>query len=293
MQDIDFRIVDVWSMSEKITHNLIHQIPGVRFDSFFEPDFAFSKAVDSLTSPTKPLSVFPLRILRELCSIAPELRDIIEGKTRDVSKFQWTLDSLKNENLKFLRWSDPNCLMESQMARLYDIRFGGVVGFSVELLFISLKGLLPISRLEESQVALYAGTLKMIAPNSDWGTDTYSPWTQKMILDVVCDFAEHLDAMIEVPDTARGDVVSRSRLIADGLEVLLRNVFARRRSPHIDDVVERLGCIPTVYYSERYHFLQIMRPVVLECVSLRGDFTKYRNLLFRPMSPACRSSVCI
>jgi hypothetical protein len=82
--------------------------------------------------------------------------------------------------------------MERQLARLQDLcnHNGGGLGFTVELFFVTLEKVLPIPSLEDSQYALYVGTLRSIT--SDWEKQRYSPGTQKVILDVVYDLALRL-----------------------------------------------------------------------------------------------------
>ncbi|KAH9061767.1 hypothetical protein EDB83DRAFT_2385829 [Lactarius deliciosus] len=75
--------------------------------------------------------------------------------------------------------------MKRQMWRLQDVRDGGGIGFSIELFFLSLRRLLSISSLDESDSVFYTGTLKVIT--SHWMEGKESPGTHRILLNIICD----------------------------------------------------------------------------------------------------------
>ncbi|KAH9059222.1 hypothetical protein EDB87DRAFT_1624145, partial [Lactarius vividus] len=75
--------------------------------------------------------------------------------------------------------------MKRQLWRLQDIRDGGGLGFSIELFFLSLRRLLSMSSLDESNSAFYTGTFKVITSHSMEGKE--SPGTHCILVNMICD----------------------------------------------------------------------------------------------------------
>ncbi|KAH8989942.1 hypothetical protein EDB86DRAFT_1848355 [Lactarius hatsudake] len=79
----------------------------------------------------------------------------------------------------------PNRLMRRQLWRLRDLHDGGGLGFSIELFFLSLRRLLSISSLDESNSVFYTGTFKVITSHRMEGKE--SPGTHCILLNIICD----------------------------------------------------------------------------------------------------------
>ncbi|KAI9438748.1 hypothetical protein H4582DRAFT_1950685 [Lactarius indigo] len=75
--------------------------------------------------------------------------------------------------------------MKRQLWRLQDLRDGGGLGFTVELFFLSLRQLLSIPSLHESNSVFYDGTFKIIT--SHWKEGRESLGTHHILLNVICD----------------------------------------------------------------------------------------------------------
>ncbi|KAH9029930.1 hypothetical protein EDB85DRAFT_1964511 [Lactarius pseudohatsudake] len=75
--------------------------------------------------------------------------------------------------------------MRRQLWRLQDLRDGGGLGFTVELFFLSVRRLLSMSPLHESNSVFYVGTFKVIT--SHWMEGRKSLGTHRILLNIICD----------------------------------------------------------------------------------------------------------
>jgi len=211
-------------------------LPGVSFDEFertelIHPVQFFSISADS-SQVFMPQIVFLHQRLQLLCSYAPKLRDIINGRGDGV--YQETLESLG------ILWNndDPSRsvvgrghLMERQLWRLLDIRDGRGFGFLVELFFLVLAQLLSMASSKDTHSALYIGTFRAITSGRREHKDCIG--TQRVILNLICD--------IVIPD--RGVTSNRTypEYITNELLVLLGNMVEGQTGSHLDDTMVELG----------------------------------------------------
>ena len=138
------RVEDIKRVNDCIRYvspGLIVHLPGVSADEFKRSDLIqpiqfFNLSVSEGQAFT-PQFVFLSQRIRRLCSYAPKLRDIIDGRGNGV--YQEVLDGLTTF------WDDADRgqsivhqghIMERQLWRLQDLRDGGGFGFSVELFFL-------------------------------------------------------------------------------------------------------------------------------------------------------------
>ena len=75
--------------------------------------------------------------------------------------------------------------MERQLWRLQDLRHGGGLGYTVELFFLSLRQLLSMPSLLESNSDFYVGAFKIITSNWEKGKESLG--TQHILLGIICD----------------------------------------------------------------------------------------------------------
>ena len=75
--------------------------------------------------------------------------------------------------------------MKRQLWRLQDLRDGRGLGFTTELFLLSLRKLLSIPALHESNSVFYVGAFKIIT--SHWEESKDSPGTQSILLNILCD----------------------------------------------------------------------------------------------------------
>ncbi|KAH9016778.1 hypothetical protein EDB85DRAFT_2204753 [Lactarius pseudohatsudake] len=180
MADVDQQISVYQDAMDDATHRLTWQLPGVSFGEL-HLSHLISSAFDTVTgdTPATVQLIYPGQQLRTLARFGSEFRDVLDG---------WSVGGL--ENLKAvdkipvsLRW--PNGLMMRQLWRLQDVRDGGSLGFSAELFFLSLRRLLSISSLDESNSLFYTGTFKTIT--SRWEESKQSLGTHGVLLTIICD----------------------------------------------------------------------------------------------------------
>jgi len=208
---------------------------GVSFDKFestelIQPD-QFFKVSAGDAQVFMPQIIFLNQRLRLLCSYAPKLRDIINGRGNGV--YQETLESLR------ILWNDGDRsrlsvigrrhLMERQLWRLLDLRDGGGFGFLVEYFFLVFAQ--PLFSSQDTHAALYIGTFRAIT--SSWEVHKGSMGTQRVILNLICDIA--------IPD--RGIITTRTypEYITKELLVLLGNMVEGQSGSHIDETMEELA----------------------------------------------------
>ncbi len=245
MERIDMSVSHASLTIRSVNHGLsVVHLPGVSFDEFkrtelIQPIQFFNLSVAE-GQPFTPQFVFLCQRLRLLCSFAPKLRDIIDGRSKDV--YQEILESLGT------LWNDADYrrsvigqqhLMERQLWRLLDLRDGGGFGFSVELFLLVLGQLLSMASSQDTYSALYIGTFRAIT--SGWRRHKHCIGTQRVILNLICDVA--------IP--RRGIISSRSypRYIANELLILLGNMVEGQSGSHIEDAMEELGAYDYVSFA--------------------------------------------
>ena len=186
-EDDDWRISLYQEAMDDATHGLARLLPGVSFD---EPRRSESslicdtfKAQATGSAPVTPQLIYPGQQVRALTRLGSRLREILDGQVAD--GHEEVLDSLKSVDQVPVSLRRPNGLMKRQLWRLQDLRDGGGLGFTIELFFLSLRQLLTIPSLHESNSALYIGTFKIIT--SRWEDSKDSFGTQCILLNIVCD----------------------------------------------------------------------------------------------------------
>lgn len=238
MTAIDSAISLVDRTIRGVTRNLIIHLPGISFDGFkgtepIPPSQLFTSAVTEGRSVAPQLIFLPQR-LQHLCSYAPKLRDIIEGRSK-MQKMSESLSTIQDDAHRRGSIIHERKLMERQLWRLQDLCHGGGFGFSVELFFLALARLFstmssPRSS-PNSNSALYIGTFKVIT--SDWRQHKHSIGTQRVILDLVCDIASYGRGIFSDHDYPS--------YITEELLVLLGNMVEGQSGSHINDAMEQLN----------------------------------------------------
>ena len=187
MEDVDWRISLYQEAMDDATHGLARLLPGVSFD---EPrrseSFLISDTFNIVPTggtPVTPQLIFPGQQVRALSRLGSKLREVLDGQAADGHKE--VLESLKSVDQVPLSLRQPNGLMDRQLWRLQDLRDGRGLGFTTELFLLSLKKLLSIPALHESNSVFYVGAFKIIT--SHWEESMDSPGTQSILLNILCD----------------------------------------------------------------------------------------------------------
>ena len=234
MMAIDSAISLVDRSIRNITRDLIIYLPGISFDRFegtepIPPSQCFASSVTEGRSVAPQFMFLPQR-LQHLCSYAPTLRNIIDGRNNTQTMFE-SLSTIQD---------DTHCrgsivygrrLMERQLWRLQDLRHGEGFGFSVELFFLALSRHFSTSSSQNPNPAIYIGTFKAIT--SDWRQHKHSIGTQRVILNLVCDIASYGRGIFSDHDYPS--------YITEELLVLLRNMVGSQSGSHIDEALEELN----------------------------------------------------
>ena len=187
MEDVDWRISLYQDAMDDATYKLTRQLPGVSFDephrseSFLISDTFNTPATGS--APVTPQLIFPRQQVQALARLGLKLREVLDGQVADGHKE--VLESLKPVDKVPISMRRPNGLMKRQLWRLQDLRDGGGLGFTVELFFLSLRQLLSIPSLHESNSVFYIGAFKTIM--SHWEEGWESLGTQHILLNLICD----------------------------------------------------------------------------------------------------------
>ena len=187
MGDIDWRISLYQEAMDEATYGLARQLPGVSFDepcrseSFLMSDTFNMQAIGS--GPVTPQLIFPGQQVQALSRFGSKLREVLDGQVANGHKE--VLESLKSVDQVPLSLRRPNGLMVRQLWRLQDLRDGSGLGFTVELFLLSLRKLLSIPALHESNSVFYVGAFKIIT--SHWEQSKDSPGTQYILLNILCD----------------------------------------------------------------------------------------------------------
>jgi hypothetical protein len=223
----DYKQVDRWMrlVQTRIgadSHGIItDKLPGVKFNDFPTDSVHFSHTVEWYRNPLQVQFIFPAQNLKSICSLAPTLRDILDGHW-DANAFQEAFKSLE-ELMQVPNWQQNRNLLQRQLWRLQDLRDGGGLGFTVELFFLALKQLLSTS---SSHSALYIGTFRAITSN--WEDFKGSPGTQKVLLDLAASY-NGIISDFDYPT-----------YITDELLELLRKIFEGQSGDHIDYAVQQV-----------------------------------------------------
>jgi hypothetical protein len=187
MEDVDWRISLYQDAMDDATYRLTRQLPGVSFDklqqseSFLINDTFNVPATGS--TPATPQLIFPGQQVQALTRLGLKLREVLDGQVAE--GYEEVLESLKHVDRVSISLRRPNGLMRRQLWRLQDIRDGGGLGFTVELFFISLRQLLSIPSLHESNSVIYIGAFKIIT--SHRMESKKSLGTQLTLLNIICD----------------------------------------------------------------------------------------------------------
>jgi hypothetical protein len=187
MEDVDWRISLYQDAMDEDTFRLARLLPGVSFDeprrseSYLMSDTFNMQAIGG--APVTPQLIFPGQQVQALARLGSKFREVLDGQVADGHKE--VLESLKSVDQVPLSLRRPNGLMTRQLWRLQDLRDGGGLGFTVELFFLSLRQLLSIPSLHESNSVFYLGAFKIIMSN--WEVSKESVGTQHILLNILCD----------------------------------------------------------------------------------------------------------
>ena len=185
MEDVDWRISLYHDAMDDATYGLARQLPGVSFDKPYRGESILISDTfnTSVTSYAPPQLIFPGQKVKALARLGSKLREVLDGQITDDHKD--ILESLKSVDQVPVPLRCPNGLMKRQLWRLQDLRDGGGLGFTVELFFLSLRQLLSIPSLHESNSVFYIGTFKIVT--SRWKESQESLGTQHVLLNILCD----------------------------------------------------------------------------------------------------------
>ena len=187
LEDFDWRISLYQDTMDEATYRLARQLPGVSFDklrrteSFLISDTFNTKATDS--TPVIPQLIFPVQQVQALARLGLKLREVLDGRVAD--GLEGVLKSLKSVDQVPDLLRRPNGLVKRQLWRLQDLHDGGGLGFTIELFFLSLRRLLSIPSLHESNNIFYTSAFKIVT--SHWERSKDSIGTQHILLNIICD----------------------------------------------------------------------------------------------------------
>jgi len=178
---VDERISHLQKQIDRVTHNLIRQLPGITFDDFSGP-VPIGQVFDFLSNPIRPQLVYMSQRLLGLCTLTQK---------RSGQGYQGTIKVLKTVEKTFPAMRAvvrQRRLMERQLWRLQDLSIGGAFGFTLELYFLSLKQILSTYTSPPGEIHIL-GAFKAIT--SDWDSEQLknSPGTLQIILYMACDIA--------------------------------------------------------------------------------------------------------
>jgi hypothetical protein len=192
MVDVDWRIALYQEKMDEATYGLARKLPGVssdeprRSESFLRSDtFNISPTV---SAPFFPQLILPGQQVQALARLGSKLREVLDGQVTD--GHEEVLKSLKSAVQDPVSLRRTNGLVKWQLWRLQDLRDGGGLGFTVERFFITLKKLLSIPSLHESNSVFYIGAFKVITSHWEGTKDQGkkdSPGTQNILLNILCD----------------------------------------------------------------------------------------------------------
>ena len=184
VEDLDWRISLLLDAMDEATDKLMRRLPGVFFNErrpagpvMMNEAFDFSSVE---TTPVPPQLIFPGQQIQSLCTLGRRLRDIIDDQNTEMH--EEALKSLESLREVPVAVRGLNNLMKRQLWRLLDLRYGGGLGFTIELFFLAFRQLSSMSPLSE---VFYTGTFKVITSN--WEKSKNSAGTQRVLLDLLCD----------------------------------------------------------------------------------------------------------
>ncbi|KAI9431456.1 hypothetical protein H4582DRAFT_1238610 [Lactarius indigo] len=181
MADVDRQISVYQDAIDDATHKLTRQLPGVSFDERHRSEtFLISDTFNipaTASSTVAPQLIFPGQQLQALARLGLQLREVLGGQ---IEGYDEVIESLKSIDKIPVSLRRPDGPMKRQLWRLQDVRDGGGLGFTVELFFLSLRRLLSISSLDESNSVFCTGTFKVIT--SHWEESRQSPGTHCILL---------------------------------------------------------------------------------------------------------------
>ncbi|KAH9179485.1 hypothetical protein EDB89DRAFT_1921648, partial [Lactarius sanguifluus] len=233
MEHIDMVVSEI---NRIVKSGLSVHLPGVSFDEFkgtglIQP-IQFLNSLVAEGQESTPQFVFLSQRLRLLCSYAPKLRDIINGRGDDVhQEVLGSLGTLWDDADRRQSVVGQQHLMERQLWRLLDLRDGGGFGFSVEVFFLVLARVLSP---QDTNTALYVKTFRAIT--SGWRQHKDCIGTQRVILNLICDIAI-CDRGIFSKPTFPTD-------IANELLTLFETMAEGQSGSHIDDAMAELRLGP-------------------------------------------------
>jgi Family of unknown function (DUF6535) len=236
LESLDFVIFCMQITISRDSHQIISQFPGVLddFELYHQPPVPFSRFIELSRDYDKLQLIRPGQTLKSICSIAPTLRNILEGQG-DADAYEELLENLRR--FHYFSWQRDD--MQRQLWRLQDLGGGGGLAFTVELFFFALSQPLSTSSSKQSHSALYTGTFRAIT--SDWSKHKDSLGTQKLLLDIAMSRRREFEADFPA-------------YIADEFLLLLGNVFEGQIGPHIDKArqeFESLGSYGPIRFKER------------------------------------------
>ncbi|KAH9008787.1 hypothetical protein EDB85DRAFT_1542858 [Lactarius pseudohatsudake] len=187
LEDVDWRISLYQEAMDEDTYRLMRQLPGVSFDERHRSDSFLISDIFNVpvtgSFPATPQLIFPGQQVQVLARLGPKLREVLDGQVADGHND--VLESLKSVDQVPVSVRRRGGSMTRQLWRLQDIRDGGGLGFTVELFFLSLKQLLSVPSLHESNSVFYIGAFKIIT--SHWEETRESLGTQHILLNIICD----------------------------------------------------------------------------------------------------------
>ena len=187
MEDIDWRISLYQDAMDKATHRLARQLPGVSFDELHRTEsFLISDTFDTQATDSAlviPQLIFPVQQVQALVRLGLKLRKVLDGQVAD--GHQEVLESLKSVDQVPDLLRRPDGLMKRQLWRLQDLRDCGGLGYTIELFFLSLRRLLLIPSLHESNSVFYVGAFKIMTFRLE--ESRHSIGTQHILLNIICD----------------------------------------------------------------------------------------------------------
>ncbi|KAF8502811.1 hypothetical protein F5888DRAFT_1800362 [Russula emetica] len=222
------------------SHQVISQFPGVPDDLDLAP--VPFRLVELYRDPRKLQFIRPGQTLKNMCSLALTLRNILEGQGgADTYK-----QLMKNLTEFCFQSSWQGDEMQRQLWRLQDLDDGGGLGFTVELFFLALSQLLSTSSSKESHSALYTGTFRAIT--SDWRKHKHSLGTQQLLLIIAW--------------SRRGEFKAYyPAYIVDEFLRLLGKIFKGQTGPHIEEARKQFNSIG-LFDRERFtdRVLSVLTP---------------------------------
>ncbi|KAH9074320.1 hypothetical protein EDB83DRAFT_2549766 [Lactarius deliciosus] len=193
LEEVDWRISLYQDAMDEDTYRLMRQLPGVSFDERHRSDSFLISDIFSVPvagsfpriPPTRatPQLTFPGQQVKMLARLGQKLREVLDGQVAD--GHNEVLESLKSVDQVPVSLRRRDGSMKRQLWRLQDIRDGSGLGFTVELFFLSLKQLLSVPSLHESNSVFYIGAFKIIT--SHWEDTRESLGTQHILLNIICD----------------------------------------------------------------------------------------------------------